>query len=265
MIRLMATTGTQQGLQIMRDDTEVAVIRLHRPQRRNALDTATATALADAISELSHDDLIGAIVLTGSNSAFCSGDDLHEIATATREDFRRGIEGLQRITNAMADSPVPLVAAINGAAFGAGLELTLMCDFRLAAESASLGFPEVHWGLTVTNGTSLLLPRLIGADTARHVILEGKTMSSTWAYESGLVHEVATDNKLLDRARVIASGLAALPPVAIAQTRSFIVDRSELSLALQREVQAAVTAWSTDHARVSLARFTQRTWRKERS
>ncbi|WP_412520839.1 enoyl-CoA hydratase/isomerase family protein [Actinomadura madurae] len=221
----------------------VALIRLARPHRRNALDSLSATRLAEAIGTTCD---AKAIVVTGAGSAFCSGDDLYEISTASADRFRKAIEALQRITLAILDAPVPVIAAINGAAMGAGLELTLACDLRIAATTATFGCPEVRWGLTVTNGASVLLPDLVGAEHADSMIAEGRTFDAQWALAAGLVHEVVPGEHLIRRAALMARGL---------NRRRHVEDRPRLLAALSEETRVACGAWHQETAQRALAEF----------
>jgi len=251
--------AAERGLRVSHpSDRGVVVIELARPERRNALNAATSAELARQIAEVGSSGHARALVITGSGTAFCSGDDLQEIGTAGAEDFRRNIEGLQQITAAVAESPVPVVAAINGPAFGAGLELTLACDFRLAGRSATFCLPEMQWGLTITNGASVFLPMLIGPDRTRQMIFDGTVFTSAWAKSAGLVSDVVEDNELIDRALDLAARLAALPSAAVAVTRKLLGDATDLQTVLQRETEVACAMWATEFSQQSLKGYLAR-------
>lgn len=258
-MNVAAVGACEDGVRITRAARPgVAVVELARTARLNALDAATADRLGRHLVQLGEDPQVGAVVITGSGSAFCSGDDLHEVAAVTAEAFRRGVEALQRITLAVVESPVPVIAAINGAALGAGLELTLGCDVRLAAESATFGLPEIRWGLSVTNGASVLLPRLIGEEQARRVILGGQVHDSAWARSAGLVMEVVPDGELRARALTLASEFADRPAEVVAATRRLLSRPDELKAALTRETATVCAVREGEYAHRALAAFAAR-------
>jgi enoyl-CoA hydratase/carnithine racemase len=220
-----------------------SVVTLNRPAARNALSQVMLRQLLDALAAATADEATAATILTGRGSAFCAGDDLLEAATRDASAFDRNIALLQRATQALHSSPKPTVAAINGPAVGAGLELTLMCDIRLAAKGAQFSCPEVSWGLVVTNGASRLLPAVIGHGRAMEMVLTGRRYDAAWAQRSGLVTEVLPAGRLLRRAEEVASDLAS-QRVAIGLTRQLLDATGEQGLAdiLNRESQAASTA-----------------------
>mgnify|MGYP000924491631 FL=1 len=167
-------------------------VSLNRPQRLNAIVPALLDDLVAAITAADRDPEIRAIVLTGEGRAFCSGDDLKEFETqATGEvETTAYVERIQDVTRAMVLGDTPIVGAIRGWAVGGGLEWVINCDFALAAEGTRFFFPEVTWGLFVTGGVTELLPRLVGLQRAREMILFGEKFDAGQAKEWGLVKDV---------------------------------------------------------------------------
>ncbi|WP_067694102.1 enoyl-CoA hydratase/isomerase family protein [Nocardia jejuensis] len=241
----------------------VSLVTLNRPEVRNALSQQMLHELLQALTAANERTDSHAIVLTGAGPAFCSGDDLDEAARTDAKTFDRSIELLQQATRLLLDSSKPSVAALNGAAIGGGLELTLACDLRVAAEHTTIACPEVTWGLTHTNGASVLLPALIGLGRAQEMMLTGRSHNATWALTSGLISEVLRQEQLLDRAIELASELAErantvrLIRQLLRQTSSEMITR-----ALERESHTAAHARRSHAAITGLRTFADRHERK---
>jgi enoyl-CoA hydratase/carnithine racemase len=236
----------------------VSLVTLNRPEARNAL---SGQVLRELLGALAAANRAGteAIVLTGAGSAFCSGDDLAEAARTDAETFDENITLLQRTTRILSDTDKPSVAALNGAAIGGGLELTLACDLRIAAEQAVFGCPEVVWGLVCTNAASVLLPALVGHGRAREMLLTGRTYDAAWALAAGLVSEVVPGARLGERAIELAGELAEHAP-AVRATRHLLraAGGDATVRALERESAAVAVARRGDAAVTSLRAFAAR-------
>jgi enoyl-CoA hydratase/carnithine racemase len=229
----------------------VVVLALDRPHVHNALDRAMVDALAHALAHADADPSVRAVVLTGVGASFCSGDDLREAAAADRDAFRELLAGLQRLTTTLVELGKPVVAAFNGPAYGAGLELALGCDARLATPSFTCATPEVQLGLLATGGASLLLPMLVGPARARRLLLSGATVDAAWCLAAGLVDELVEPDRLLARAVTLARELSAGPAGAVAQTRALLAGR--LAAALPDALADEATACLEAHAGWKLA------------
>lgn len=216
----------------------VALLTLNRPEAHNALNDALLSALLSEARALRGDAAVRVVILTGTGRSFCSGDDLKAAAAATRAEFAHTIELLQDLTTALLDLDKPLVAALNGGAFGAGLEIALNCDIRIATDDFVCATPEARLGLTPTNGASVLLPLLIGPARARRMLLGGARFDARWCLEAGLVDELVPADALLPRALAIAEELATGAPGALAATRRLLNAplRNAMTAALRDEI-----------------------------
>jgi methylglutaconyl-CoA hydratase len=186
-----------------------AIVTLDRPDRRNALDRATLAELGRLGRELGCDPAVGALVLTGSgDQAFCAGADLKE-RVGMSDDAVRAMLGLYRTELAwLSSSPFPVVAALNGAALGGGLELALACDLRVAAAHAVLGLPETSLGIIPAAGGTQRLPRLVGLAKAMELVLLGTRLTAVEALALGIVNRVTAAGE-----SVLEDALAWLAPV----------------------------------------------------
>jgi 2-(1,2-epoxy-1,2-dihydrophenyl)acetyl-CoA isomerase len=201
-------------------------------------------ALDAALRQAIDDDAVAAIILTGAGGSFCSGDDLKVLREESAEAFAQVIVGLQALTALLFASPKPVIAALNGPAYGAGLELILACDARIAADSFVAATPEVRLGLLATNGASLLLPLLVGQSRARNMIFGGAPKSAHWCLEAGLVDEVVAAADLLPRALELATEATMGAPRAIAAARKMLGAplAAALDEALRLEAELCIAA-----------------------
>lgn len=192
----------------------VAVLRVNRPDVRNALNLATVREMTDALAALSADDNVGAIVITGAGaSVFVSGADINDIRARTRND---GLAAINSSLFAAIDKcPKVTIAAVNGLALGGGCELALACDLRIAAAHAKFGQPEVGLGIIPGAGATQRLPRIVGLGRAKHLILTGDAIDAQRALEWGLVSSVVPADELHTQALALAERVLARGPLAI--------------------------------------------------
>jgi len=193
-----------------------AVLTITRPERRNAVDAATALALREAFDRFEADDEARALVLAGEGpEAFCAGADLKAFAEAAKDGvdaeawlshFPDGPLGFTRLTPSK-----PAIAAISGWCLAGGLELALWCDLRIATEDAKLGFTERRFGVPLIDGGTQRLPPIVGMGRALEMILTGRLVEAGEARDWGLVNEVVPAGAHLERALEIVEGLAAFP------------------------------------------------------
>jgi len=185
------------------------LVTLDRPDRRNALDRATVAELGRIGRELSADASVRAVVLTGAGDrAFCAGADLKERESMSLDEVRAMLDSYRSELSWLGAAPFPVVAALNGAALGGGLELALTCDLRVAAPHAVLGLPETSLAIVPGAGGTQRLPRLVGYARALELILLGRRLSATEALELGLVNRIAPEG-----ADLVEDTLAWLAPL----------------------------------------------------
>lgn len=229
---------------IERPEDGIAVVRLNRPEAKNALNLALRRKLHDAFLELSDEVAVRAIVLTGSQEVFAAGADLKEFADLDP------IEVLQRATHRLsrplAECPKPVIAAINGFALGGGLELALMCDILVAGEGAQLGLPEIRVGVMPGAGGTQRLTRAIGKYRAMLMALTAQILSGAEAYDLGLVSKLVPDDAVFEEAIAIARRIAGFPPIGARMIKESIqaaADQGlENTLALERKSFALLFA-----------------------
>lgn len=196
----------------------VAVLTLAAPQRRNALDLAMCAELSSELDRIEADDTVGALVVTGADPAFCAGADLSHLGTSQREGLKRIYEGFLRI----ARSPLPTVAAVNGAAVGAGMNLALVCDVRLAGRSARFDTRFLQLGIHPGGGHTWMLSRIAGPQAVAATVLFGEVLDGAEAERVGLVWRCVDDDQLLDAAVTMAARAASAPTDLVTRTKATI-------------------------------------------
>ncbi|HTW44685.1 MAG TPA: enoyl-CoA hydratase-related protein [Acidobacteriaceae bacterium] len=194
----------------------VAVITLNRPKVLNALNAALLKELDATLQELSVDNSVRAVIVTGAGEkAFAAGADIEELAAVSQSQGQVLAERGQRIFSRMETLGKPVVAAINGYALGGGCELAMAATIRIASEAARLGQPEVKLGLIPGYGGTQRLPRLVGKGAAFKMILTGEIVPATEALRIGLVDEVVPAAELMTRAQALAKAIAGMAPIAV--------------------------------------------------
>ena len=220
----------------------IARITLNRPQQRNALDIPTLKSLHALLDSHEADPAVRVVVLSGAGRSFCAGADLAEWAEA---DARGALEtyGWTETAHALMTRlhglAKPTIAAINGTAVGAGMDLTLCCDFRIAAASARFKAGYTGMAYCPDAGASWHLPRLIGSEAAKRLLFLDELWNAERSLAAGLVGEVVADERLLEVVGEFAARLASGPTFAFAQTKRLIRDGASRSLAQQLEAEQA--------------------------
>ena len=213
-------------------DGDVAIVTLNRPDRFNAIDAGLSASLVADLARAG--DEARAVVLTGEGKAFCSGADLSGFVDEYDEggpDLARHLDDeFHPIVRAIAGCAVPVVAAVNGVAAGAGMGLALGCDLRVMADSAYLTSAFTAIGLVPDSGSTWLLPRHVGTSLAMEMALTNRRMAAAEALQRGLCVEVAPDGEVVERAVEYAMKLAALPTDALISTRRLVYGSSLLNL-----------------------------------
>jgi enoyl-CoA hydratase len=238
----------------------VTILTLRRPEVLNALDRPLLASLLGTLRTIGDDATARAVVLTGTGRAFMAGADVRLMAAAPPADFRRFVADIQELTRVIRASPIPVIAAVNGIAVGAGCEIACACDIRLASASAVFGFPEARMGLTVTSGASWLLPRLVGRGQARRLLFTGELVTAAEAQRIGLADQVHEPAGLLPAAVALAQRLAASEPLALRLSRSLLDAAEEESLesVLRHEAEAIQSCLTEGQAREGLRAFLEK-------
>ena len=200
----------------------VRVVWLNRPQSLNAMSSGMVGALLAAFEEAAADPSVRCVVLSGKGRGFCAGQDLAAAIAGPGEppkDLQAIVEGYRPLATRQRSMPVPVIAAVNGVAAGAGLSLALGCDIVVAARSASFALAFSRIGLVPDCGGSWLLPRLVGRARAMHLALTGDKIPAEQAERIGLVAQCVDDASLMDHVLALATRLAGMPTKALVATR----------------------------------------------
>ncbi|TDV36666.1 enoyl-CoA hydratase family protein [Actinophytocola oryzae] len=234
----------------------VATVTLNRPDKLNALTFDVYADLRDLLAELPHRGDARVVVITGEGRGFCSGGDVEEIIGELRKMRPAELLEFTRMTGAVVkalrECPLPVIAAVNGVAAGAGSVIALASDFRLLAESATFAFLFTKVGLAGADmGSAYLLPRLVGLGRATELLILGDRLDAKRAEAIGLATEVAPDAELASKAGALAARLASGPALAYSTTKVLLTRELDMDLGSSIELEAMTQALlmkSDDHA-----------------
>ncbi|MFF7472325.1 enoyl-CoA hydratase-related protein [Streptomyces sp. NPDC008092] len=197
---------------------------LNRPERRNALTVELVRDLADAVAQAGADPEVRVLVITGVAPVFCAGGDLAALSAVAEQGARAVTDTVygqfQRLVRLMRDVPVPVIAAVNGAALGAGLDLALACDLRYVSHEASFASSWINVGLVPGMGGAHLLTRAVGSTRASEMVITGRMVQPHEALAWGLVNEVLETGRLAERVAEVADGLAKLSRPALSSSKA---------------------------------------------
>ncbi|OZD73541.1 enoyl-CoA hydratase [Rhodococcus sp. 14-2470-1b] len=229
---------------------DVVVWTLNNPESRNPIsEIETVAAIEDAVSEANRDPSVRVAILTGAGSAFSSGGNVKHMRDkqgmfgGSPAELRQGYRhGIQRIPKALYHCEIPTIAAVNGAAIGAGCDLALMCDLRVASTTAKFAESFVKVGIIPGDGGAWLLPRAIGMARASEMAFTGEAIDAATALEWGLVSQVVEPGDLLDAAHTLADRVAANPPQVLRMTKKLLREGQHQSLESLLELSAAYQA-----------------------
>jgi enoyl-CoA hydratase/carnithine racemase len=227
-------------------EAHVAHVRLTRPEKRNGLDAAMFAALLEAGERVAANKAVRAVVLSGEGKAFCAGLDWNAFLAAEadvrsallRRDGSSPANAAQRVCWIWAEVPVPVIAAVQGAAFGAGLQLALACDLRYATRDAQLSAMEIRYGLIPDMSITKTLPRLVRADVMKELVFTGRIVSGEEAASLGLVTRVCDDP--LGEALAMAREIASKSPHAIRAGKRLLDTAPEMSVAAAFELETSL-------------------------
>jgi len=228
---------------------EIFWVTIHRPGDRNSIDSALMKELGQVLTE-AEKSRARAIIFTGAgNEYFIGGADGIEMMQCRPQGARAFSVRIQKLFNRMEDSPLILVAAINGFCFGGGFEFAMACDLRVASEEARIGLPEVKVGIIPGGGGTQRLPRLVGMGRALEMILSGKLYKGKEAFEIGLVHSVAPPDQLLGAAERILEPVFRNPQHALSQAKKAVRSSARMTLAggLRVESEAFSRCFGNDY------------------
>ncbi len=237
-------------LRLERPADGVAVLVLDDPDRRNAMSEEMTDSWVRAVDAIAADPTVRCVVVTGEGTAFCSGGNTGWIASepdATVDDLRHRMIAFYRAWLSIRRLEVPTVAAVNGAAIGAGLCLALACDLRFAASGAKLGAPFVKLGMHPGMAATYLLPDVVGEAAARDLLLTGRVVEAEEAQRLGLVSRVLAAEGFRDAAIEVAAGIAATAPIPSRLTKVALADggHADFEAALQWEALAQPVTLAT--------------------
>jgi enoyl-CoA hydratase/carnithine racemase len=233
----------------------ILVVTLDRPERRNAVDAASAVALAAAFRTFDGDPSLSVAILTGAAGHFCGGADLKAFAEGEPRPFRPEGDGPMGPTRMRLSKPV--IAAIEGYAVAGGLELAVWCDLRVASEEATLGVFCRRFGLPLVDLGTVRLPQIIGLGRAMDLILTGRPVNAQEAWTMGLVNRVVPVGQALPAALDLARALAALPQVCLRNDRLSMLESLDLGAreAMENEVRHAQATLASGESFAGAGRF----------
>lgn len=236
----------------------VVLLRINRPEARNALNMTVRRQLAEQFTAAAEDPEIRAVVLAGDEKAFVAGADIREFAELSAVD--QMLRNTHRLWQAIADCPKPVIAAVRGHALGGGCELAMHADIIVAGEGAWFGQPEVHVGLMPGAGGTQRLTRAVGKFQAMKMVLLGERIGAAEALRMGLVSEVVPDDAVLPRAVEMAKRIAALPPLAVMQIKEVLLAGMDapLDAALMLERKAFQLLFATEDQKEGARAFLEK-------
>ena len=239
----------------------LCIVTVEREEALNAMNPTVLHELYDNVNYSINDKNIGAIIITGSgDKAFIAGADIKLMEKLDKKGGKEFGELGQKVTNLIEESPIPVIAAINGFALGGGCEIALACHLRFASKNAKFGQPEVKLGLIPGWGGTQRLPKIVGKGNAIELIIGGHIIDSNEALRIGLVNKVFDQDKLLDEAISFAKIITANGPFAVSQSLKCINDSSNYSLAegLKKEVEQFSDLFESQETNEGLKAFVEK-------
>lgn len=241
----------------------VATLTLNRPEAMNAITLRMKDELGVALDAVEADDAVRVLVITGAGSkAFCAGADIKERAGTepTPAEFVFRQQATHRLFGRIEQCSKPVIAAINGVAYGGGAEIALCADIRLMADTASIGLTEVNLGVIPAGGGTQRLPRLVGAARAKEMVFTAARLGATQAAAIGLVNRVVPAAELAAQAAELAAAIASKPPLAVRLAKQAIDNglQTDARTALAFELYAAAILFDTDDRREGMRAFVEK-------
>ena len=246
-------------IELIKED-EIALITLNRPEVLNALNETMKEELIHALKETEEDEDIRVMILTGRGRGFCAGADLSrfvDLQEGDKEHKKKSRFGSVDFPRAFVQYPKPIIAAINGPAYGFGFTVTLTCDIRLASEKAKFSCAFVRIGVTPEFCSTYFLPRLIGYGKAAELIFTARPFDAHEALEIGAVNDVFPHHRLMPEAKRIAKQIASMPPTAVQKSKEILRHgmQSTLDQVIQHEAMVFLDAMKTEEHRLALSKL----------
>ena len=240
----------------------VGLITINRPQAQNSISIETMHEMGHLLDEVGRDTGVRVLVITGTGStAFVAGGDLKDFRSLDSFQAGRWMSlYMQGILNRLEDLDQPVIAAINGYAFGGGCELAVACDFRIASESAQLGFRQVRFGIMTGWGGAQRLLRLVGRSKAMEMLLTGDIVTARQALDIGLVDRVVSPELVMEETLEMAARISQNPPLALANIKRAIVKGWEMPqrAAMAYEAELFAATWDSEDHREAEAAFAEK-------
>ncbi|WP_017753940.1 enoyl-CoA hydratase [Calidifontibacillus oryziterrae] len=209
----------------------IATLTLNRPEAANAFSRKMLFEMQEALAKIKFDQLVRCVIITGAgDKVFCAGADLKERRTMSELEVKQTVSLIREVINEVERLPMPVIAAINGAAFGGGLELALACDIRIASQSAQVGLTETSLAIIPGAGGTQRLPRLIGIGKAKELIYTARRVAAFEAKELGIVEHIVPSEELITKVNEIANTIIQNGPIAISQAKLAINRGIEVDL-----------------------------------
>ncbi|SNT40588.1 Enoyl-CoA hydratase/carnithine racemase [Bacillus sp. OK838] len=248
-------------VEISHDAKGIAIVTLNRPDAANALSTELLHCLFEGLDELKRESNLRTVILTGAGEkAFCAGADLKERAGMNDDKVKETVKLIGDTITAVENLPVPVIAAINGPAFGGGLELALACDIRIASETAKMGLTETALGIIPGAGGTQRLPRIVGMSTAKELIYTAKRLDAKAALAMKIISHVYPPQQLLEEAKKLAGEIAVNAPLALRAAKAAINQGADTNLktGLQIEKECYQTTLKTRDRLEGLSAFKEK-------
>lgn len=242
-------------------ESHIAYVTLNRPESLNSFNYDSLCELENVIDEIRINSDVRVVIFTGAGEkAFSVGADLKERKTLTTQEVKRNLHKINQVFTAIDQLPQPTIAAINGFAFGGGMELALACDFRIASRTAFMGLTETSLAIIPGAGGTQRLPRIIGESKALELILTAKRMEAEEAYQYGLLLKVVEPEQLLDEAVTFAMQMTKNGPIALQQAKYAIKQgmNGDLQTGLQLERKAYEVTIPTQDRIEALEAFSEK-------
>ncbi len=249
---------------VVKQDGAVATILLNRPERMNAIDDGVRAGLADAFANVAHDAGIRAVVLTGAGRGFCAGGDIRRMVELKQDHqsavFRGFLEAGHELVREIRRMPKMVIASVNGPAAGAGMNLALACDLRIASEAASFRQAFVNIGLHPDWGGTFFVPRMVGVGRAIEILALGEVVAADEAHRLGLVNFLVPHVKLAEETRKLAGRVAAAPALPLELLKHALYERleTEMDRMMEHEVDAQMKCFDSDDFMEGITAFLEK-------